>query len=94
MDQNDVKYGFMIMKRCILSTKVRRKYCFGATLQLARIPTKSSKVPSDTRHPSNYDSHLKTADEVNIIFKSLKDKHGGEYTPEQLRTWAHNYAPY
>ena len=101
MEQKDVKYGFVMMKiwiRCRYYVDHRNKtkillWCYtGISIKKCTPKStlkRSSKLPTDTRRSSNYDSQLKTADEVNIIFQSLKEEHGGEYTPEQLRTWAH-----
>ena len=61
-------------------------WCYTGMSSKTGTPKKSSKTE---KHRSNYDSQLKTADEVDVIFQSLKSKHGGKYTPEQLRVWAH-----
>lgn len=54
---------------------------------------KSRSISSRSRSPnkkgSRYEAHSKQISEVDDIYKQLKDKHTGSYTPEQLRAWAH-----
>lgn len=47
------------------------------------------KPRSGVQRPSNYESHLKRAEEVDEICQTLRERHASVDKPEQLRTWAH-----
>ena len=45
----------------------------------------ASKMPRTTNHHH----HQAKMDELDVIYHSLEEKHEKEYSPEQLRAWAH-----
>ena len=46
-------------------------------------------VPKTKRVSPAYSAHMKNMQEVDEILEILKQKHEENFTPEQLRTWAH-----
>ena len=47
------------------------------------------ELPKTKRAGPGYSAHMKNMMEVEEILEKLKQKHEENYTPEQLRTWAH-----
>ena len=47
------------------------------------------QVPKAKRAGPAYSAHMKNLHEVEEILETLKQKHEENFTPEQLRTWAH-----
>ena len=55
----------------------------------SQVATKKQRGTSTESSGSNYQGHLKTLSEVQVIVDELEKKHKDCYTPEQIRAWGH-----
>ena len=51
--------------------------------------TKRPNVEQGSSRGSNYQGHLKHFSDIQCIVEKLEKMHAGDYSPEQLRAWAH-----
>jgi len=85
-----------MLLRCMLTIKAKDitlwMKCFwkqrSSQRKRSHSPSASGQPPASKR--SNYDSHLTTITEVEMISDKLKEKHDDKYTTEQFRAWAHD----